>query len=231
MVHFAIELINDHNINTVEYLSSSDAKDDLKIHDLYTYAKYLYNLNNEIDHESEDFIDKNTMNTNKLDTNVYSDLVMINYVVFHFLLILFYHIISDHEGDSESSINCKSVTESNDHLLLAPGSDGDGRDNDNNNIMLNTSTEENEDGDDHNFIPRVVADFLSSNSGEHQLANWLSKTDSHIPAPYISSYDYIWTNIDISNHNNKNNNNNDNNDSSNLNIGNEDNILKDGQIH
>ena len=101
--------------------------------------------------------------------------------------------LSKNDHDSESSINCKVVTESNDHLLLAPGSDGDCRDNDNNNIMLNTSTEENEDGDDHNFIPRVVADFLSSNSGEHQLANWLSNTHLHIPARYISSYDYTLT--------------------------------------
>ena len=289
MAHIAIGLTNDHSIYTMEYLSSGDVKDDLKI------------------------IDKNSTNTNNLDTNVYSDLVMINYVVFYFLWILFYHIINchlhlidylwlvvcqlhymyltrknlvlkgfvggmlyhsylisyrddiindvinlfllveskpfmeynfnyhnalsdylnqyyhlvaiiclsknDHEGNSGSSINCKIVTESNDHLLLAPGSDGDGRHNNNNNTILN------KDGDDHDFIPRVIADFVSGNSGEHQLANLLSNTDSHIPARYISSYDYTLTNIDINsshknnndkNNNNNNNNNNDNHDNSNL---------------
>ena len=93
------------------------------------------------------------------------------------------YLKNDHEGNSESSINCKIVTKSNNHLSLASGSDGNGRHNNNNNITLDTSKEEPEDDDD-DFIPRVIAD-LSCNSLEHQLANWLSNTESHILVRYF----------------------------------------------
>ena len=47
---------------------------------------------------------------------------------YHHLIVIIYLSTNDHEGNSESSIHCKIVTESNDHLLLAHGSDGDDRD-------------------------------------------------------------------------------------------------------